>query len=262
MKKTLALIAVSAVGMISLNGCFGKNPVSSTPGGENYALVSPYEDASAQDIAQDVAGMSQTVDFGGKTETSMAKKSADVSGTIQWQSWTYANDWWFRDGEVAFTSSDGAVDLVGSDSVRFSDVNDAAVEYPLLSQVRGCDIHHHAAMSLSNAGGGYVDATRDWLLTGSLAAAADTTLTLSGSLTQSFKAQNAARTSSCDFEGSATATNIVFNKQDSGWSKPVSGSVHLASPYKTIDITFTAGSAHIVVTATSGTVTIDTTITL
>jgi|GEM_PF-4079134 hypothetical protein len=261
MNKALTFLAVSAVGMMSFYGCSGKNPVANTSGSADYALASSYEDASSLDIAQDAAGMSQTLDYGTKSAT-LAKQSAAVSGTIQWQNWTYANSWWFRFGEVSLTSSDGAVDILGSDSVEFTDATNATVQYPLLADVRGCDVHHHAAMNLSATGGGYVDAVRDWLLSGSLAAAADTTLTLNGSLTQSFKAQNATKTLSCNFQGTATATDIVYDKQGTGWSKPVSGSVRLTSPYKTIDITFASGTAHVVVTATNGAVTMDTTVTL
>jgi hypothetical protein len=262
MKRVSTILAVAAVGMMAFYGCSGKNPVSNTSGGTNYALVSSYEDASSQDIAQDVGGLSQTFDYGTKAAAAQAKRSADVSGTIQWQNWTYANNWWFRDGEVSLTSADGAVDILGSDSVKFTDASNAAVQYPQLADVRGCEAHHHAAMNVSGTGGGYVDAARDWILSGSVAKAADTTLTINGSLVQSFRAQNAAKTASCDFQGTATASDIVYDKQGSGWSKPVSGSVRLTSPYKTIDITFTNGTAHIVVTATNGTVTRDTTIAL
>jgi hypothetical protein len=262
MKKTLAVLFASALGILSFYGCSGKNPVSATNGNSNYALVSSYEDASSSDIAQDVAGFSSTLDFGSKGSVALAKKAATVTQTIQWQDWTYANNWWFRDGEITYTSVDGAVDLLGSDSVQFSDANSIAVQYPQFADVRGCVVHHHAAMNVSGTGGAYVDAARDWALSGNLTKTTDTTLTINGSLFQVFKAQNAAKTASCDFQGSATATNIVYNKQGLSWSKPVSGSVQLISPYKTITITFANGTAHIVVTAKDGTVTRDVTITL
>lgn len=262
MKKTLAVLSAAALGILSLYGCSGKNPVSTTTGNSNYALVSSYEDASANDIAQDAAGFSSTFDYGSKGSSASAKRAADVGEAIQWQNWTYANDWWFRDGEITYTSTDGAVDILGSDSVQFSDSNSAPVQYPQLADVRGCLVHHHAAMNVSGTGGAYVDATRDWALSGSVTKATDTTLTINGSLVQAFRAQNAAKTDSCDFEGSATAKNIVYDKQGLSWSKPVSGSVRLVSPYKTINITFANGTAHIVVTAKDGTVTRDVTITL
>jgi hypothetical protein len=206
--------------------------------------------------------MSESFDFGAKGNPSLAKKSAEVTGTIQWQNWTYAGGWWYRNGEVLFTSADGSISLSGSDSVQFTDANSAAVQHPLQADVRGGTALHHAAMHLAGTNGGYVDATRDWNLAGSLTKAADTTLTLNGSLAQSFSAENAAKTASCNFQGTATASNIVYNKQADGWSKPVSGSLRLVSPYKTIDITFANATAHIVVTAKDGTVTRDVTITL
>jgi hypothetical protein len=260
MKKVLPVLALSA-GVIVLFGCSGKNPVSNNSTTGNYALVSSYEDASSQDIATDVAAMSESFAFASKS-AALSKKASDVTGTIQWQSWTYANGWWLRNGQVTVSSSDGTVDLQGSDSVQFTDANNAAVQYPLLADVRGGAARHHAAMHVAATAGGYVDALRDWALEGTITKAADTTLTLSGSLSQSFKAQNAAKTASCDFQGAATATDIVYSKQGDGWSKPVSGTVVLVSPYKTIDITFNSGTAHIVVTAKDGTVTKDVTITL
>jgi len=261
MKKVHALLAIATAGIAVLSGCAGKNPASANNSNQNYALVSSYEDASSQDIATDVAGMSESFNFGSKT-ASLSKAAAGVTTSIQWQSWTYAGGWWYRSGSVSATSVDGALDLNGSDSVQFTDVNNAAVQHPLLADVFGGEARNHGSMHVAGKDGGYVDAQRDWLLSGALAKAGDTTLTLNGSLAQSFKAANAARTASCSFVGSATATNIVYNKQGDGWSKPVSGSVNLTSPYKSITITFASGTAHIVVTAKDGTVTKDVTITL
>jgi hypothetical protein len=260
MKKVLTVLAVASVGVAVLSGCAGKNPASHN-GTNNYALVSSYEDASSQDIAKDVAGMSEAFNFGKET-TSLAKQSSGVAGDIQWQSWTYSAGWWYRSGTVSLTSSEGAVDLRGSDSVQFTDGISAAVQFPLLADVRGGVVHHHASMHVVGTNGGYVDASRDWALTGSLTKAADTTLTLNGSLAQALKAENADRTSFCDLQGTATASDVVYNKQGDGWSKPVSGTVQLVSPYKTINITIATGTAHIVVTAKDGTVTKDVTLTL
>jgi hypothetical protein len=261
MKKVLTVLAVAVVGVAVLSGCAGKNPASHS-GAESYALVSSYEDASSQDIATDVAGMSEAFNFASKGTTTLAKQSADVTGNIQWQSWTYGSGWWFRSGEVSLTSVDGAMDLRGADSVQFTDANSSAIQFPLLADVRGGVVHHHTSMHLVGSNGGYVDASRDWALAGSLTKAADTTLTLNGSLSQALKAENADRSSWCDLQGTATASGIVYNKQGDGWSKPVSGTVQLVSPYKTINITFTSGTAHIVVTAKNGSVTRDVTITL
>jgi hypothetical protein len=261
MKKVLPVLAVAAAAVV-LFGCSGFGPTSHKSGTENYALVSSYEDASSQDIATDVSGMSEAFNFASKGTSALAKQSANVTGNIQWQSWTYNSGWWFRSGEVSLTSTEGAVDLRGSDSVQFTDVNSSVVQFPLLADVRGGIVHHHASMHVVGTNGGYVDASRDWVLAGSLTKAADTTLTLNGSLAQALKAENADRTSFCDLQGTATASDVVYNKQGDGWSKPVSGTVQLVSPYKTINITFASGTAHIVVTAKDGTVTKDVTITL
>jgi hypothetical protein len=262
MNPTYAITATVLTGLVLFTGCSKEgNPASLNSGAENYPLVASLEDKSGQDIAAEVAGMSEGFNFNTKG-AGLAKQEATADGSITWQSWTYSDGWWHRSGAIKLASLDGSIEIEGADSVRLLDPAGAPVQNPLGSDVRSGAVRHHAMTHIAGSDNGYIDAARDWQLSATLQKAADTTLTLSGTLNQSFKAENGDKTSWCNIEGLATVTDVVYRKGIAGWSKPIAGSVNVASPYKNIAVVFNNGKAHITVTAKDGAVVKDITITL
>jgi hypothetical protein len=259
MKLSHSITALlSVAGLVLFTGCSKDNPTALNDGTEDYSLVATYENQSGEDIAKDVAGMSESFGFGAK----LGKAQSGV-GNIQWQVWNYGGGWWHRSGSFSLAAGEGEVELAGSDSVQFIDAANAPVQFPLQAEVRGGAIRHHVDFHLGGLDGGYVDAARNWALSASLTKTADdTSLTLSGSLNQLFRAENGEKSAWCNFEGRATVTGIVYSRNADGWSKPMAGTVTVSSPFKTIAIVFLNETAHITVTSKDGAVVKDVTINL
>lgn len=251
-RRSLFVAAVSVFFLIT--GCTN-NPTSQNAQ-EDYSLVAAAESQSGEEIAKDIAAMADVFNY---TKTGILSKQS--AGDIQWQTWTYGNSWWVRSGSVSISSDEGSIDIQGIDSVKFIDATSSAVREPLLADIRGGEIRHHASAYLEKNGGGFIDASRDWNLSGSISSE-ELTLTLNGSYSQKFKAENSDKSLFCNVSGSATVSNVVFEKNLIGWSKPVSGSVTVTSPYTTVVVEFLNGSAHIQVTAKDGDVIKDITINL
>jgi hypothetical protein len=116
---------------------------------------------------------------------------------------------------------------------------------------------------INNIWGGYIDMGRTFELNGVIGrSTTDTTFVLNGTISQYFKAENGDKTAWCDYIGTAQTVNITFKKTADGWSKPVSGTINVTSPYRIIDITFTNGSAQVTVSDKSGNVKLNSKVTL
>jgi hypothetical protein len=247
-KLFLTAAALAASSLVLMTGC-DRNPLSAHRGTENYALVDSYENSDASSVAQDVSSASQSFDAANLSTASLAKTSSG-SLSITWHPWSYkADGWWTRDGSITGTDSSWTLSLLGADSVKFSDASGAPVQFPLLATVSQGDARHHVSASLHGVDGAYIDAARDFTLTGSLTkTATDTVLTLNGSGAGSIDAANGAKTNYIQLSSSTTVQNVTFNRTSTGWSTAQSGTITIDHPFKTILITFNSGVATVQVT--------------
>jgi hypothetical protein len=253
--KRSSFITVLACGSFAfMAGCLN-NPSGLNDGRENPGLAIPYEEASAEQIAKETAELSQafTVSAPG------LGKSAEAASTgpelsLNGQPWTYAGEWWSRNGEFSLTGDQGeSLKLNGYDSAQFKDASGCVVQYPIVMNATSAVLIHMGHFYIQNRLGGYIDMGRTYTIGGALdRGTADTTLVLNGTLSQYFMAENADKTAWCDYKGDARATDITYKKTADGWSKPVSGTITVSSPYRNIDITFSNGIAQIKVSDKSG----------
>lgn len=254
MKRSSIITTLACGSFAFMVGC-ANNPAGLNDGREDPALAIPYEEASADQIAKETAELSQafTVTANG-LEKSAATAASGPQLSLSGQPWTYAGGWWTRNGEFILTGDQGEnLTLNGYDSVQFKDAASSVVQYPILMNATGAALTHMGHFYIQNRAGGYIDMGRTYTLGAALdRGASDTTLVLNGTLFQYFKAENADKTAWCDYEGNARAVDISYKKSGDGWSKPVSGTITVSSPYRIIDITFSTGIAHITVSDKSG----------
>ncbi len=253
MKKLLFLTAaaVAASAIVVMTGCANRNPVQANRGIESYGLVDSYENSDASSVAQDVSSMGQSFDAANLGPAGLAKTSASSSQiTIVWHPWAYKTDgWWVRDGSITGNDTNWALTLLGSDSVKFSDGSGAALQFPVLATLQQGDARHHASASLHGIDGAYIDASRDYTLTGTLAKTiSDTILTLNGSGAGSIDAANGKKTAYVQLASTTTVQDVTFNKTSQGWSTAQSGTITIDHPYKTIVVTFDKGVANVQIT--------------
>jgi hypothetical protein len=253
--KTICVTIVLSIGVF-LVGCSSySNPSSGSPalnsGAENYQLASEYENQSAEEIAKDVASLSEALNLVGTN--GLNKKSVDDPGgslTIDWNPWNYADGWWSRSGLIDASGKDGAVTITGSDSAQFKDASGASLKRPTVETFASGTLLHHGLIDIEEADGGYVNIYRDINLDAVVDKSAEpVTATFNGTLAQGIQAENAEKTSWINFNATADAEDIVYEKRDGEWSKPVSGTITMESPYKKIVIVFNDETATLTVTS-------------
>lgn len=254
MKHSHIIISCSIGFFVFLIGC-AENPAGLNSGRENPALAIPYEEASAEQIAKETAELSQAFNI---SVSGLAKTAKDAASapqlSLSGQPWTYADGWWSRRGEFSITGEQGeGLKLDGYDSVQFKNAAGIVVQYPFAMNAVSAELAHMGHFFITNRLGGYLDMGRTYTLGAALDfAASDTTLTLNGTLSQYFKAENADRSAWCNYKGTAQAVDIKYKKIANGWSKPLSGVITVSSPYRNIDITFSNGIAQITISDKSG----------
>jgi hypothetical protein len=244
-----ATLAVFAV------GCADLSPASHS-GRQDYNLVGLYEDQAAQDIALGVGELGTT--FASTTPAGLAKSLSEPSTAslnLAGQAWTYLDGWWSRNGELSLTGTDGAQFLIsGIDSVQYLDATSAVIRNPLIDLVSAGNASRHCRLYVRGNDGGYVDVKTDYTLNGTITRAADTTLVLSGSVNLWIDAETGNKARWCTVTTSAAAAGVTFTRTAGAWSKPLSGSVSIDGVYKSAAITFSNGTATIVITDKSGAV--------
>jgi hypothetical protein len=253
--KRSSIITVLACGSFALMVGCNNNPTGLNDGREDPSLAISYEEGSAEQIAKETAELSQafTVSANGLAKRAEAASSG-AQLSLSGQPWTYAGGWWNRSGQFTITDDQGAsLKLDGYDSVQFKDASGSVVQYPIVMNATSAVLSHMGHFYIENRVGGYIDMGRTYTLGAALdRGSSDTTLILNGSLSQYFKAENANKTAWCDYEGNARATDITYKKTADGWSKPISGTITVSSPYRNIDITFSNGIAKVIVSDKSG----------
>jgi hypothetical protein len=254
MKRSFIIIALTCGSFALMIGC-ANNPAGLNDGREDPSLAISYEESSADQIAKETAELSQAF----AVSANGLAKSADAATSgaqlsLSGQPWTYAGGWWMRSGEFTITDDQGAnLKLDGYDSAQFKDASGSVVQYPIAMNATSAQLSHMGHFYIENRLGGYIDMGRSYTLGAALdRGTSDTTLVLNGTLSQYFKAENANKTAWCDYKGDARATDITYKKTAGGWSKPVSGTINVSSPYRNIDITFSNGIAHVIVSDKSG----------
>lgn len=254
MKRSSIITTLSLGSFIIIAGC-NMNPAGLNDGKEDPSLAIAYEEATADQIAKETVELSQAfaLSTGGLEKTTVAATSGEQL-SLSGQPWTYTAGWWMRSGEFSLTGAQGEViRLDGYDSAQFKDAAGAVVQYPIVMNAASALLTRMGHFYIQNRLGGYVDIGRTFTIDGALdRGAADTTLTLNGTLSQHFKAENGDKTAWCDYKGTARAVDITYKKTADGWSKPLSGSISVSSPYRNIDITFSNGTAQITVSDKSG----------
>jgi hypothetical protein len=253
MKHSLITASLAVGSFALLVGC-GKSPTGLNNGNNDPTLAISYEETSGDQIAQETADISQSFTVSPSSLSKTVATTSDAQLTLSGQSWSYVGGWWMRSGQFTATGSLGEnITLNGYDSAQFKDVSGAIVQYPIALNATSATLGHLSHFYIENSLGGYVDMGRTYAISGAInRGTTDTTLVLNGTLQQYFKAENANKTAYCDYSGSARAVNITFKKADSGWSKPLSGSINVTSPYRVIDIVFTNGVAQVTVSDKSG----------
>ena len=264
MKYSPIITSCVTASFVLLVGC-ATNPTGLNERREDPSLAISYEEASAEQIAKEAADLGQVIavsagSLGKTTATSTSELELNLSG----QAWSYENGWWTREGEFSLTGAQGeALTLNGYDSAQFKDETGATVQYPVVMNATSVALAHMGYFHIRNSLGGYIDMGRTYALSGELnRGITDTTLTLEGTLSQSFKAENADKTAWCNYEGTAEVDAVTYEKTADGWSKPVSGAIKVSSPYRDIEITFSNGTAQIIVSDKNGQVKHSTTVTL
>jgi hypothetical protein len=237
-------------------GCSSVGPTGHQ-GQQDYRLVSGYEEQAARDIA--VAAGELGASFAPASAGGLAKSaavsaaSATPSLAVQWQGWTYAGGWWSRSGSFDAQGADGGRFLAtGIDSVRFTDAAGLAVKDPIISTITGGNAARHGQLYARGWDGGYVNVKTDFSLNGTIDRAADTTLTLGGSVALWIDAESGDQSRWFTLNSSADASGITFVKQANGWSKPQTGTIAINGLCKNSLITFSNGIATIVITDNSG----------
>ena len=254
MKYSRIITCSAFASLVLLVGC-GNNPAGLNDGREDPSLVIPYEEASADQIAKETAELGQAFAI---TASGLAKSAATTTSgpqlSLSGQPWTYTGGWWTRSGEFTLTGDQGeSLKLNGYDSVQFKDAASSVVQYPIVMNATSAVLTHMGHFYIENRLGGYIDMGRTYTLSAALdRGTSDTTFVLNGTLSQYFKAENANKTAWCDYEGNARATDITYKKTADGWSKPISGTITVSSPYRNIDITFSNGIAKVIVSDKSG----------
>ncbi|MBF0430649.1 MAG: hypothetical protein HQK83_05185 [Fibrobacteria bacterium] len=245
--KTLTTLLSSA--LIILTSCVTNESE------ENYNLVSGLENNSGTDVAKEVAQMSQAFEFKDFANTPSAKVSAVSEAqanelNLSVKPWAYSEGWWKRSGEITASDDNGSNGfLKGSDDVQFANAKSEVVQFPVLENATGGTIKHEAQLYLEGPRGAYWDIGREFNLTGVVTESnGDSILTISGDLSQYFKAENAAKTQEIHVKGEATATNVKWVRGEATWGTPVSGTVNMESNFRIIDIEFEPGVAHVKVT--------------
>jgi hypothetical protein len=262
--KRSSIITVLACGSFAfMVGCLN-NPNGLNDGREDPSLAISYEEASAEQIAKETAELGQAVAVSANGLVKSAEAaSSGAQLSLNGQPWTYAGGWWTRSGEFTINVIQGeSLELNGYDSVQFKNAAGSVVQYPIVMNATSAELTHMGHFYIMNRAGGYIDMGRTYTLGAALDRGTDTTLVLNGTLSQYFKAENADKTAWCDYKGNARATDITYNKTADEWSKPVSGSISVESPYRNIDITFSNGIAHVVISDKSGQVKRDFQVTL
>lgn len=249
MKKSALVITAAISSLFFFAGC-SKNPGSLTANDQDYTLVASYEDNSGEDIAKEIARLAESFNYTTKFTLGAAKTA--LSADIQWQPWSYSSNWWFHSGSLSLSITEGDMTISSTDSVKFMDASGMPIKNPMLAVVADGQIKSHGVLTIDGSAGGYIKIYRDYDISGKVSN--QTTLTLNGSLTQKFAAEDASALNKCNFEGTASVSNVTFTKELLGWSKPVSGSAVVTSNFKTITITFKDGTATVKVKAKDGTV--------
>ncbi len=250
--KSVFLKCIFAASLLLFNACIQNNDSE-----ENYALAESLENESGQEMAAELAEMSSVLDFQsyspalGKYSTSPSSQSPDVR--ISFQPWSYSNDWWARSGEISVVRNLGEGLLEGKDEVQFKNSSEEIVQFPRIESARFAEAKRYAHLYLEGARGAYWDVSRNWNLKAELKTTnGDSSFVLNGEMVQNIKAENAAKTQMIDLTSNCTVESVVFSKTETGWGRPVSGSIQAESRFKTIQITFENGIATIIVDGTNG----------
>ena len=245
-------ILLAAVSIpLSLAGCsnYG-NPVGSE-GRVDYSLASGYENQVAQDIAKGVAELGNAVNP--VNGSGLAKTSATNDVGIQWQPWLYSNGWWTRSGSIDITDQGNTIRTGDADSIKLLTAAQTPMQYVDFSILRNAIAIRHASLLAQSSDGAYADLASNYSLAGQLSFAnSDTTLTLSGTVNYSIRAESASRSAYCSLAGSAIGDKVTFVKTGADWIV-TSGTIHCESTYKTVDVTYNGNNtATVVITTKSG----------
>lgn len=258
--KIIASLALGSLALIM--GC-SNSPTGTSGlngGKEDPTLAISQEEASGVQIAKETAELGQIIAYTTSLSKSAVNPDSGVGFSLSGQILGYAGGWWTRSGKLSLTGDQGEkIEVNGYDSAQFKNAAGSAVAIPIFTKVTSVALMHMCHFDIQNREGGYIDLGRTFTFNAALNAgeeieggSAGNTFVLNGSISQYFKAENADKTAWCDYKGNARAVDITFKKTAGVWSKPVSGTINVSSPYRTIDITFTDGSAQVTVSDKSG----------
>ena len=238
------------VASVSMWGCWDPN---GPDGEESYELIQAYEQQALQDVAVGVAEMGDA--FAEPGSGGLSKSVAQPGGgsfSLTGEPWTYAGDWWSRNGSLELVGDDGAQLIFGGvDSVQYLDPAGEVTKHPLITGLAEGAAIRHWWLRVRAADGGRADIEKDYYLTGVLEKGADTTLLLNGTVDLLIDAESGDGSEWYKLDRTAQATDVLFTWTGDEWEL-VSGSATYEGPQVSASITYSGATATIVVSDKTG----------